>query len=318
MRRRATAAVVALLGVPVVLASAGTALLNAQAARLRREFDAARGPEGVAQVHRSVVRSDAARGVHDAHGGPASHRSAPPDPHGTASPEAALAVIGDSWVAGTGPADPPALMARGLAALTGADVRLSACARPSARADEVADQVDRVLADPHQARAGELRIAVVSMGTGDVLHPVTGSISLGVLTSALTRLQREGYAVIVLCCPNLSSLPGMRNPLRTVVRRYSRVLAGSQWLAAVAAGALPLSTTRILSGTTRVGLLAPSGHHPSRLGSAQLAAAVLTALADRMDSPRASVPVPEAELKDSGSAAPPAPPPAPHSEDDDL
>ncbi|WP_051297935.1 hypothetical protein [Brevibacterium album] len=294
MRRRTAAGLAVSVLAPVLLASAGSTLLRLQASRLREEFDAAApAPGTVLPVHREVVPAavpEAAAAEAAAAGGTAPPETAPPE---AALPEAALAVIGDSWLAGTGPEAPAALIAHGLAAVTGSAVRLSNCAVPSARAEGVSEQVDRVVSDPHLARAAGLRIAVVSMGTGDVVHPVTGSLTLGVLTSALTRLERAGFATVVLCCPNLSSLPAIRNPLRTVIRRSSRVVAGSQHLAALAAGALPLSTTRILSGTTRVGLVDPSGQRPSRLGASQLAAAVVSAIAERLAAPRTSVPRPE-------------------------
>ena len=85
----------------------------------------------------------------------------------------------------------------------------------------------------------------------------------------------------------------IRNPLRTVMRRSSRVLAGSQWLAALSAGAMPLSLTRILSGTSHIGLVDESGLRPSPLGRRQLAAAILRAIADRLDLPRSSTPTQE-------------------------
>jgi hypothetical protein len=107
-----------------------------------------------------------------------------------------------------------------------------------------------------------------------------------VLNQAINRLQREGrYTVFVLVCPNLGGLPGLRDPLKTSLRRTSRVLAGSQWLAALAARAVPLRSTGSLSGTTRWSLLNDSGRFPSELGYAQLSSTLLSAIAERIEAP---------------------------------
>lgn len=275
MRRKTAVGLLCTVAAPTLLAGAASGLLRLQAGRLRRAFAAA------------ADASDApgTRTVSE----PATEGPAPED-----APYAALAVLGDSWLAGSAPSDPARLLSRGLASLLGIPVHLSAFAEPSARAEALITQVDRALADPHLRTQGGPRIAVVSMGTADIVFPVTGSITLGVLSSALTRLDRAGFAVVVLCCPNLSSLPGIRNPLRTVLRRSSRVLAGSQWLAALAAGAVPLSVTRILSGTSHTGLVDPSGQRPSPLGRRQLASAVLHQIAQRYALPQFSHPVEDA------------------------
>lgn len=275
MRRKTAVGLLCTVAAPTLLAGAASGLLRLQAGRLRRAFAAA------------ADASDApgTRTVSE----PATEGPAPED-----APYAALAVLGDSWLAGSAPSDPARLLSRGLASLLGIPVHLSAFAEPSARAEALITQVDRALADPHLRTQGGPRIAIVSMGTADIVFPVTGSITLGVLSSALTRLDRAGFAVVVLCCPNLSSLPGIRNPLRTVLRRSSRVLAGSQWLAALAAGAVPLSVTRILSGTSHTGLVDPSGQRPSPLGRRQLASAVLHQIAQRYALPQFSHPVEDA------------------------
>lgn len=273
MRRKTAVGLLCAVAAPTVLGGAASGLLRLQAGRLRRAFAAA-------------VDGSEAPGTRTVSQPPAFVADSSSD-----SPAAALAVLGDSWVAGSAPGDPARLLGRGLASLLGVPVRLSAFAEPSARAEALITQVDRTLADPHLRVDDGPRIAVISMGTADIVFPVTGSITLGVLSSALTRLDRAGFAVVVLCCPNLSSLPGIRNPLRTVLRRSSRVLAGSQWLASLAVGALPLSLTRILSGTSHTGLLDPSGQRPSPLGRQQLAAAILHAISQRYALPRHSRPL---------------------------
>ncbi len=310
MRRKTAVGLLCTVAVPTTLAAAASGLLRLQAGRLRRAFVAAadetEAPGGHwvsapgvgtgTSTNTSTGTSTSSGTGAESSTGTGSSADPRADTSASASdvPYAALAVLGDSWIAGSAPGDPPRLLSRGLASLLGTPVHLSAFAEPSARAEALITQVDRALADPHLRTASGPRIAVISMGTADIVFPVTGSITLGVLSSALTRLDRAGFAVVVLCCPNLSSLPGIRNPLRTVLRRSSRVLAGSQWLAALAAGAVPLSVTRILSGTSHTGLVDPSGQRPSPLGRRQLASAVLHEIAQKYALPQYSHPVEDA------------------------
>lgn len=296
MRRKTAVGLLCTVAAPTVLAGAASGLLRLQAGRLRRAFTAAAdasdapGTRMVSEPPAFITASaDGSLSGASPTDASSADDTSPTDPSRAGeAPAAALAVLGDSWVAGSAPGDPARLLSRGLASLLGTRVHLSAFAEPSARAEALITQVDRTLADPHLRTSGGPRIAVVSMGTADIVFPVTGSITLGVLSSALTRLDRAGFAVVVLCCPNLSSLPGLRDPLRTVLRRSSRVLAGSQWLAALAAGALPLSVTSILSGTSHGGLVDPSGQRPSPLGRRQLAAAILHEIAQRYALPQYS------------------------------
>ena len=208
---------------------------------------------------------------------------------------AALAIIGDSWLCGVDvdpEQAPPTLIGRGLARILGTTVRVQTTARPSALSDDLHRQVDEVLRSPWLSRqlsdhwTEDRRFAIISIGTGDIIHPIQATIGVPVLNQAINRLQREGrYTVFVLVCPNLGGLPGLRDPLKTSLRRTSRVLAGSQWLAALAARAVPLRSTGSLSGTTRRSLLNGSGRFPSELGYAQLSSTLLSAIAERIDAP---------------------------------
>lgn len=274
MGKRMLYAVATMTGTAVGIGASAAGLLRHQASSLRRGFD-----------------GDADRPF-------PSVAEAMPAPAGTVPDDeepATLAVIGDSWVCGIGIDDPDAapamLIARGLARLLGTSVRVESTARPSALSDDLSAQVDEILRSGRLSRQGsdsprsdQRRFAIISIGTGDVIHPIHGPIGIPALNQAINRLQREGrYTVFVLVCPNLGGLPGLRDPLKTVLRRSSRVLAGSQWLAALSARAVPLQATGSLTGTTRKSLLNESGRFPSALGYAQLASTVLSAIAERID-----------------------------------
>lgn len=206
----------------------------------------------------------------------------------------ALAILGDSWLAGINTpspahlASPAYLIGRGLSRVTASRVRVRAVAQPAAAADDIYDQVSAVLSDRRMRRSRTgtptVRYAILSMGSADVIHPLVGSLSGPVFSRALNRLQREGgYTVIVLTCPNLGLLPGVRRPLRTLLRRSSRVMSGSQWVMAVSARAHPISLNQTLSGTTQVGLLSAAGRYPSPLGYRQIAARVLDTILTDLD-----------------------------------
>ena len=270
--QRGTTTVLGLgLAVPAAFAAGVYGLMRLQSMRLRQAFDDDVAAAAVPQQSRLVdLRAPQSRALEDVDGG-TEHLPT-------------LAVIGDSWLAGIAVGrrrrTPAMLIARGLAALTGRPVRLRSTAQAGARADDILTQVNSILADPllRRSRIGAQppRYAVIAMGSADVIHPITGSIGLPVLTTALNRLQREGgYTVIVLTCPNLGSLPGIPQPLRTQLRRSSRVLAGSQWMLAVSTGAIPMSLNTVLSGTTKQSLIRADGRFPTPLGYAQLATAVI-------------------------------------------
>ena len=267
-----------------LIAGAGAALLRMQSNRMRALFErdlTLPGEDIAMTIGPDDTSADAGT------------TSAPLDTHSEDLP--ALAVIGDSWIAGMGPGAPAALMGRGLSTLLGQRVRVRACTQPGARGEEMSEQIATVLADSRMRRsrlgsAGP-RFAVISMGSADLVRPSVTRSGVAVFSSALNRLEREGgYRVVVLTCPNLGLLPGVRRPLRTILRRSSRVVSGSQWLMAVSSHALPISLNQVLSGTAQVGLLADSRRSPSPLGYKQIVAAVLARISADLESQISSTP----------------------------
>lgn len=265
-------ALATMTGTAVGVGASAVGLLRHQAGALRRAFD-----------------EDASRQY-------SVFAEAVPPPHNHDDDDsAALAIIGDSWLCGIDVDDaqaPPSLIGRGLARILGTSVRVQTTARPSALSEDLPRQVDEILRSAWLSRqlseswTANRRFAIISIGSGDIIHPIHGTIGIPVLNQAINRLQREGrYTVFVLVCPNLGGLPGLRDPLKMSLRRTSRVLAGSQWLAALSARAVPLRATGSLSGTTRKSLLNESGRFPSELGYAQLSSTVLAAIAERIDAP---------------------------------
>lgn len=272
MGKRMFYALATVTGTALGVGASAAGLLRHQAGSLRRAFD-----DDADRDHTVLTEA------------------IPPPTNHDDEDSAALAVIGDSWLCGVEVDTvnaPPTLIGRGLARLLGTTVRVQSTARPSALSEDLPGQVDEILRSAWLSRqlsetwSEQRRFAVISIGSGDIIHPIQATIGIPILNQAINRLQREGrYTVVVLVCPNLGGLPGLRDPLKTSLRRTSRVLAGSQWLSALAARAIPLRATGSLSGTTRKSLLNESGRFPSGLGYAQLSSTVLAAMAERIDAP---------------------------------
>lgn len=283
--KASTKLLVASLSLPLI-AGAGVAMLRMQSNRMRDLFER----------DLNLPAEDIAMTIGPDHASTeAATASAPLDNHSEDLP--ALAVVGDSWIAKMGPGalSPAVLMGRGLSTLLGQRVRVRACTQPGARGEEMSAQIAAVLADSRmrRSRSGSAgpRFAVISMGSADLVRPSVTRSGVAVFSRALNRLEREGgYRVVVLTCPNLGLFPGVRRPLRTILRRSSRVVAGSQWLAAVSSHALPISLNQVLSGTAHVGLLADSRRNPSPLGYRQIVAAVLARISADLDAQILSTP----------------------------
>jgi lysophospholipase L1-like esterase len=187
-----------------------------------------------------------------------------------------LAVVGDSSAAGLG-ADSPdqtpgAVIARGLAAVSGRRVRLTTVAVVGARSGDLPSQLDRLLAITRPD------VTVVMVGANDVSHRVRPADSVRHLTQAVERLRENGSEVVVGTCPDLGTIEPVAQPLRLIARRLSRDLAAAQTVAAVEAGARTVSLGDLLGPEFRRvphEMFSADRFHPSSAGYAAAAAAVL-------------------------------------------
>ena len=194
-----------------------------------------------------------------------------------AGPVLDLAVLGDSSAAGLG-ADRPeqtpgAVLATGLAAVSGRPVRLTSVAVVGADSAALAEQVDALLdrvAAPH--------VAVVMVGANDVTHRVRPQVAVRALEAAVRRLRATGCEVVVGTCPDLGTLEPVAQPLRYLARRWSRQLAAAQTIAVVEAGARSVSLGDLLGpefAASPGDMFSADRFHPSAAGYARAAAAVL-------------------------------------------
>ncbi len=210
-------------------------------------------------------------------------------PYGTTGPDASgrygagtgepieLAMLGDSTSVGLGVGDvetsPGAVIARGVAALSGRPVRLVVAGRVGADSGHLDGQIDDLL-----DRGPAPDVAVIMVGANDVTHRLVPSESVRHLDGAVRRLRALDCEVVVGTCPDLGTIEPMAQPLRYVARRWSRRLAAAQTIAAVEAGGRSVSVADLMArdlATRKHEMFAADRFHPSEAGYARLAAVLL-------------------------------------------
>jgi len=201
-----------------------------------------------------------------------------------------LVMLGDSSGAGLGvhrPEETPGVrLACGLAQLAGQPVALTNVARVGARSIDLDEQVTRAL-----GRRPD--VAVIAVGANDVIHRVRPAASVRHLGQAVHRLRAAGVAVVVGTCPDLGTIEPIAQPLRLVVRQWSRQLAAAQTIAVVEAGGRSVSLGDLLGSEFAAAptqLFGPDRFHPSAEGYASMSAALLPSVAAALGlSPEAQV-----------------------------
>jgi len=188
-----------------------------------------------------------------------------------------LTVLGDSAAAGLG-ADAPeetlaAIIARGLAAVSGRPVRLTCEAVVGADSSGLEHQLDRLLA---QVPAPDATVIII--GANDVTHRIRVPDAIRELVTAVERLREAGAEVVVGTCPDLGTLEPVAQPLRALARRMSRQMAAAQTIAVVSAGGRTVSLGDIIGpefGIRPGEMFSSDRFHPSSAGYARMAAAML-------------------------------------------
>jgi len=199
-----------------------------------------------------------------------------PHPFGIGPDPLRFAVIGDSSAAGLG-VDlasqlPGVLLARSLAEEAGRSVLLTTYAISGATTRDLAEQVDRALADPPT-------VALVIIGANDVSGHLSVRGSAKLLEAQLVRLRSAGAAVVMGTCPDLGAIRPIPQPLRSIARAWSLRLAKHQLAAVLRAGCAPVALAELLSPEFFArpdDLFSPDRFHPNAAGY-EAAAAVLLA-----------------------------------------
>lgn len=196
-----------------------------------------------------------------------------------------FAVLGDSSAAGLGVTAaeqlPAVLLAGGLAERSGRPVLLTTYAISGATTRGLPAQVDRAL-------AGQPDLALVIIGANDVTTRMRVHQSANILAVEVRRLRAAGAAVVVGTCPDLGAIRPIPQPLRSVARRWSLLLAGAQRGAVRRAGGIPVALADLLSPTFMARaseLFSADRFHPNAAGYAAAAAVLLGPLCEAVGLP---------------------------------
>ena len=188
-----------------------------------------------------------------------------------------LVVLGDSSAAGMG-ADHRyqtvgAIIANGVSALTGRQVRLTNTAVVGAESSGLEMQLVNALdlvPRPH--------VAVIMIGANDVTHRIDKAVAVRHLETTVRKLRDVGAEVVVGTCPDLGTIEPIPQPLRLIGRRWSRDMAAAQTVAVVEAGGRTVSLGDLLGpefAERPREMFSKDRFHPSPAGYARAAAALL-------------------------------------------
>jgi lysophospholipase L1-like esterase len=188
-----------------------------------------------------------------------------------------MLVLGDSLAAGLG-ADHPtqtigAIVANGVAALKGRRVELTNVAVVGAESSDLERQLATGL---EIVESPDLVLLII--GANDVTHRADRATAVRHLETTVRRARAAGAEVVVGTCPDLGTVEPVPQPLRLLIRRWSRDLAAAQTVAVVEAGGRTVSLGDLLGHEFAAApreLFGQDRFHPSPAGYARTAAALL-------------------------------------------
>ncbi|GAA4392829.1 SGNH/GDSL hydrolase family protein [Ornithinibacter aureus] len=188
-----------------------------------------------------------------------------------------IVVLGDSSAAGLG-ADAPhetvgAIIANGVAALTGRRVQLTNRSVVGAESSDLERQLANALEEVLRPD-----VVVIMIGANDVTHRIERSASVRALEQTVRRIRALGSEVVVGTCPDLGTVQPIAQPLRALMKHWSRDLAAAQTVAVVEAGGRTVSLADLLGpefeGSPHE-MFSKDRFHPSAAGYARVASAML-------------------------------------------
>ena len=188
-----------------------------------------------------------------------------------------VVVLGDSSAAGMGADEPHetvgAIIASGVSALTGRRVRLTNRAVVGAESSDLERQLANALEDVLRPD-----VVLIMVGANDVTHRIERSTSVRQLEQTVRRIRALGSEVVVGTCPDLGTIQPIQQPLRSLMKRWSRDLAAAQTVAVVEAGGRTVSLGDLIGpefDESPHEMFSRDRFHPSAAGYARAAAALL-------------------------------------------
>lgn len=161
-----------------------------------------------------------------------------------------LVLMGDSLAVGYGSEDPTetvgVILANELAELSERPVQLENVARVGAESIDLLVQLGAV-----RGFSSRPDVAVVIVGANDAMHLRPLNESLGALRTTITELRSMGAQVVLASCPDLGTVRPFFEPLRYFAHWLSRLLATSQTIVALRAGARTVSLADSLGALFR-------------------------------------------------------------------
>lgn len=194
-----------------------------------------------------------------------------------------ILVLGDSTAAGVGAGSREhtvgAIVATGVAAISGRPVKLRNVSRSGATALDLAHQTERGL-----ALMPEPEVVLIMIGANDVKDRIDTDVAVAALAKSVRTFREVGADVVVGTCPDLGTIRPIPQPLRSVVQRWSRSHAAAQTVAVVEAGGRTVSTGDLLGPAFRTTpqLFSADRFHPSASGYARAAAILLPSVFDAL------------------------------------
>lgn len=188
-----------------------------------------------------------------------------------------ILMLGDSSAAGIG-ADTReqtvgAIIASGVAALSGRAVELVNVAVSGAKSTDLDGQTDSAL-----EQVPEPDIAVILIGANDITHRLDRTVAVRHVAECVRHLRSAGAEVILGTCPDLGAIRPIAQPLRLIAQRWSRDMAAAQIVAVVEAGGRTVSLGDLIGPDffqRPHEMFSTDQFHPSPAGYARVASAML-------------------------------------------
>lgn len=204
----------------------------------------------------------------------------PREGEGSGERPLSFVMLGDSAAAGQGAESaattPGALLAQGLADLSGRPVDLHVMAVPGSVSENLASQIAAM-----EAAGVRPEATCIVVGANDITHRVRADVSVGALSDAVVHLRGMGSEVVVGTCPDLGTVRQVGQPLRLLARRWSRQLAAAQTIAVVMAGGRVVSIGDLLGPLFEAApeiMFSGDRFHPSSVAYEHSAACLLPSL----------------------------------------